>query len=82
MRGSATLPVTQLNEEWGLDFMEDRLFNRRKIRVMTLEDRFSREGLALEPSFSITSPRVVRELDAVAAVRGYPTHFESTTGRS
>ena len=52
VRGTATLPVTRPNEEWGLDFMEDRLFNRRKIRVMTLEDRFSREGLALEPAFS------------------------------
>jgi putative transposase len=80
VRGSATLPVTQLNEEWGLDFMEDRLFNRRKIRVMTLEDRFSREGLALEPSFSIPSQRVVRELDAVAAVRGYPTRLRIDNG--
>jgi len=80
VRGSATVPVTQINEEWGLDFMEDRLFNRRKIRVMTLEDRFSREGLALEPSFSITSPRVVRELDAVAAVRGYPTRLRIDNG--
>jgi putative transposase len=55
--------------------MDDRLFNRRKIRVMTLEDRFSREGLALEPAFSITGQRVVRELDAVAAVRGYPSRL-------
>jgi len=64
IRGNVALTVTRLNEEWGLDFMEDRLFNRRKIRMMTLEDRFSREGLALEPAFSLPSRRVVRELDA------------------
>ncbi len=56
----------------GLDFMEDRLFHGRKVRLMTLEDRFSREGIALETAFSIPSRRVVRELDAVAAIRGYP----------
>lgn len=80
VRGNATLPVIRLNEEWGLDFMDDRLFNRRKIRVMTLEDRFSREGLALEPAFSITGKRVVRELDAVAAVRGYPSRLRIDNG--
>ena len=80
VRGTATLPVTRPNEEWGLDFMEDRLFNRRKIRVMTLEDRFSREGLALEPAFSITGQRVVRELDAVAAARGYPSRLRIDNG--
>jgi len=60
--------------------MEDRLFNRRKIRVMTLEDRFSREGLSLESAFSIPGTRVVRELDAVAAVRGYPARLRIDNG--
>lgn len=80
VRGQIALPVTGLNEEWGLDFMEDRLFHGRKIRVLTLEDRFSREGLALEPAFSITGRRVVRELDAVAAVRGYPKRLRVDNG--
>jgi putative transposase len=80
VRGNTALPVTHLNEEWGLDFMEDRLFYGRKIRAMTLEDRFSREGLALEPAFSITGQRLVRELDAVAAIRGYPCRLRIDNG--
>jgi len=80
IRGNTALAATRLNEEWGLDFMEDRLFHGRKIRVMTLEDRFSREGLALEPAFSISGKRVARELDAVAAIRGYPARLRIDNG--
>ncbi len=80
IRGNVALPVSHVNEEWALDFMEDRLYNRRKIRIMTLEDRFSREGLALEPAFSLSAPRVVRELDAVAAIRGYPARLRIDNG--
>ena len=80
VRGNIVLSVTNLNEEWGLDFMEDRLFSGRKIRLMTLEDRFSREGLALEIDFSMPSGRVIRELDAVAAVRGYPKRLRVDNG--
>ena len=54
VRGNLASTVARINEEWGLDFMQDRLFPGRKIRAMTLEDRFSREGLALEIAFSIT----------------------------
>jgi putative transposase len=80
VRGNVTLPVTRVNEEWGLDFMEDRLFNRRKTRIMTLEDRFSREGLVVQPAFSMPAARVIRELDAVAAVRGYPSRLRVDNG--
>jgi transposase InsO family protein len=69
-----------LNEEWGLDFMEDRLLYGRKVRAMTLEDRFSRDGLALEVDFSMPSRRVIRELDAVAAERGYPDRLRVDNG--
>lgn len=80
VRGNMALPVTHLNEEWGLDFMEDRLFHSRKVRALTLEDRCSREGLALELAFSITGRRVVRELNAVAAIRGYPKRLRVDNG--
>ncbi len=80
IRGNISLPVTQLNEEWGLDFMEDRLFHGRKLRCMTLEDRFSREGLALELDFSFPSSRAICELNAIAAVRGYPKRLRVDNG--
>ncbi len=53
---------------------------RRKARLLTIEDRFSREGLALDPDFSLTSRRVIRTLDEIAAVRGYPDRLRVDNG--
>ncbi|MGH7737179.1 MAG: IS3 family transposase [Candidatus Tyrphobacter sp.] len=33
VRGNTAPPPTKLNEEWGLDFMNERLLTRRKVRV-------------------------------------------------
>lgn len=51
------------------------------MRVLTIEDRLSREGLALDPDFSLTSPRVIRMLEEIAAVRGYPDRLRVDNGR-
>ena len=80
VRGHFAPPPTTLNEEWGLDFMEDRLLTRRKVRVLTIEDRLSREGLSVDADFSLTSRRVIRTLDAIAAVRGYPKQMRVDNG--
>lgn len=80
IRGNWAPAPTGLNEEWGLDFMEDYLLSRRKVRVLTIEDRLSREGLALDPDFSLTSRRVIRTLDEIAAIRGYPVRLRVDNG--
>lgn len=81
VRGNSAPPPTNLNEEWGLDFMEERLFaTRRKVRALTIEDRLSREGLALDIDFSLTSRRVIRTLDEIAALRGYPRRLRVDNG--
>ena len=64
-----------INEEWGLDLMHEYFMTKRKVRLLTIEDRFTREGLALDPDFSLTSRRVIRTLDDIAAVRGYPARL-------
>jgi putative transposase len=79
-RGPVAPPPTRLNDEWGLDYMEDRLWTRRKIRALTVEDRFSREGLALDIDFSLTGRRVTRALDDIALVRGYPRRLRIDNG--
>lgn len=81
VRGNVSSPPARLNEEWGLDFMQEWLMTRRKIRLLTIEDRFSREGLALDPDFSLTSRRVVRTLDDIARFADIRLGFESTMGR-
>src|SRR4029450_6954766 len=47
------------NEQWCMDFMADRLEDRRRIRLLTVEDVFTRECLAVEVDVSLTSARVV-----------------------
>lgn len=80
IRGNWAPAPSRLNEEWGLDFMEDYLLTRRKVRLLTIEDRFSREGLSLDPDFSLTSRRVIRTLDEIAAIRGYPSRLRVDNG--
>ncbi len=80
VRGNSAPAPTKINEEWGLDFMEDRLFTRRKVRALTIEDRLTREGLALDVDFSLTSRRVIRTLDEIASVRGYPSRLRIDNG--
>lgn len=80
IRGIVSPAPTTLNEEWGLDFMQEYLMTKRKVRLLTIEDRFSREGLALDPDFSLTSRRVIRTLDEIAELRGYPTRLRVDNG--
>lgn len=80
VRGHHAPPPSMINEEWGLDFMEDRLLTRRKVRALTIEDRLSREGLAVDIDFSLTSRRVIRTLDDIAAVRDYPKRLRVDNG--
>ena len=44
-------------------------------RTLSMEDEFSRSGLALEMSFSFPSRSVVAVLDSVAALYGYPKYL-------
>ena len=80
VRGNVSPAPTKLNEEWGLDFMQEYLLTKRKVRLLTIEDRFSREGLAVDPDFSITSRRVIRTLDEIAELRGYPSRLRVDNG--
>jgi putative transposase len=80
VRGNWSPPPMALNEEWGLDYMEGRLLSRRKFRVLNIEDRFSREGLAIGADFSLTSLRVIRTLEEIAALRGYPKRLRVDNG--
>lgn len=63
------------NQWWAMDFLKDWLATDRPFRVFTLEDLFSREALGLEMDFSLPALRVIRVLEAVAVVRGYPAYL-------
>ena len=40
IRGNVSPAPIRINEEWGLDFMHEYLMTKRKVRLLTIEDRF------------------------------------------
>lgn len=80
-RNPAPLQVSQvMNECWSADFMSDALWDGRRFRTFNVVDDFNREALAIEVDFSLTAERVVRVLERIAAVRGYPLKLRSDNG--
>src|SRR3990170_4994838 len=55
---------------WCLDFMQDALSWGRKFRLLTVEDVFTREALAIEVDTSLSGVRVARVLDRVIGEHG------------
>jgi putative transposase len=73
-------PATAPNQVWAMDFIEDRLMSGRKIKAYTLIDEFTKESLAIEIDTSLGGQRVVRILEQVALMRGYPQSIRSDNG--
>ena len=72
-RNPAPLQVSQMaNECWSADFMSDALWDGPRFRTLNVVDDFNREALAIVIDFNLPAARVVRELDQIAAARGYP----------
>src|SRR5437764_6118316 len=61
-----------MNECCSADFMSDALWDGPRFRTFNVVDDFNREALAIVIDFNLPAQRVVRELDQIAAVRGYP----------
>ena len=78
-RAPMTLPQGP-NQRWSLDFVADQLIDGRRFRVLVVVDDFTRECLALVVDTSLSGQRVVRELDALIAVRGQPLMVVSDNG--
>ncbi len=68
------------NTFWSMDFMSDALACGRKFRTLNVLDDFNRESLAIEIDFSLPTERVVRVLEQVALVRGYPSFIRVDNG--
>ncbi len=71
---------TRPNEQWGMDFMADRLEDGRRIRILTVEDVFTRECLAVEVDVSLRSARVVSVLERLVQERGAPAAITVDNG--
>jgi len=78
-RAPMTIPQGH-NLRWSIDFVADTLAAGRRFRILTLVDDFTRECLGLVADTSLTGLRVVRELDRIAELRGYPCMLVSDNG--
>ena len=48
-----------IDDSWSMDFMSDKLFDGRRIRLLTIVDNFSRESLAIRVAGSIRGQDIV-----------------------
>jgi putative transposase len=71
---------SQLNEVWAMDFVHDQLANGKKIRMLTLVDKLSRECLKIEVDNRMTAPQVVDALEQVRYERGVPAVISVDNG--
>ena len=69
-----------LNQTWALDFMADALYDRRRVRALTILDEGNREGLAIDVGRSIPARRLIRVLEELIALHGRPAALRMDNG--
>lgn len=68
------------NHVWSYDFVADRLFNGKKIRMLTLIDEYTRKCLALEVNYHLGSQDILDILKEVFIREGLPNYIRSDNG--
>jgi len=68
------------NEVWTYDFVFDRDAAGRRLKLLTLMDEFTREGLAIRVGRSFKAAQVKEVLREVGGRRGYPQFLRSDNG--
>lgn len=68
------------NHVWGLDFLFDTTENGRQIKFMPVIDEYTRRCLLIDVSPSITSERIIRQLERLFAEHGRPANLRFDNG--
>jgi len=68
------------NHVWTYDFMFDALHNGRKLKILTVLDEFTREGLAIKVDKSIKAKDIICTLADLFSERGAPMYLRSDNG--
>jgi putative transposase len=79
-RGIPPERASRPNERWSVDFVHDRLHHGRRFRMLTVVDDCTRENLAIEADYGFSSQRLVRTLETIAELRGYPAMVIADNG--
>lgn len=68
------------NHVWSYDFVEDRTFDGRKFRMLTVIDEFSRESLSVKVKRKLNSKDVISEITKLFIQKGVPDFIRSDNG--
>jgi putative transposase len=71
---------TGANEVWSYDFVFDSCANGQKLKCLTVEDEWTKEGLAIEVDGRIRSVHVIEVLTRLISQRGVPKYLRSDNG--
>lgn len=78
-----SMPLTKplfYNHVWAVDFLFDALTDGRRIKIMTVEDLFSRFSLAIDSQFSIPAKSVIESLQECIRLYGIPRIIRTDQG--
>jgi putative transposase len=79
---AASIPVQAIHpgHVWTYDFLHDHCLKGTPLKVLTVMDEFTREGLAIEVATSLPSQRVLTSLERLVATHGTPEFIRSDHG--
>jgi putative transposase len=79
---AASTPVQALHpgHVWTYDFLHDHCLNGTPLKVLTVMDEFTREGLAIEVATSLPAQRVLTVLEGLVVIHGRPQFIRSDNG--
>ena len=73
-------PITRPNERWALDFVQDALWNGKKIRLLPVIDVFTRRCLGIVVDTALNGKKVIKALETLIADHGAPERILSDNG--
>jgi putative transposase len=68
------------NHVWSYDFVSDRLYNGKKMRMLTVIDEYTRKCLAIRVGSSLKADDVLDTLSTLFITEGVPDYIRSDNG--
>jgi putative transposase len=68
------------NHVWSYDFVSDRLYNGKKIRMLTVIDEYTRKCLTISTGTSLKADDVLDTLSTLFITEGVPDYIRSDNG--
>jgi putative transposase len=75
-----SLTAASPHHVWVYDFMEDHAVNGSCLRVLTVMDEFTREGLEIDVATTTSADWVIHRLAQLVATHGAPAYLRSDNG--